>query len=76
MRRDATGCEDGTVKSSRRTREQWQPVLGDDIGPTRGAQARSAVGLFVLLVVLGVAAAGTLGLVALALLTLAGASIG
>lgn len=58
-----------------RTSDQWEPVVGDDIGPTPAARARSAVTLFVLLVVLGIAAAGALGAVVLALLTLAGASI-
>lgn len=72
----ATGCEDEKVRTSRRGREQWQPVIGDDIGPTRAGQARSAAALFVLLVFLGIAVAGALGVVALALLTLAGASIG
>jgi hypothetical protein len=60
----------------RRTRDSWQPVVGDDIGPTPAVRARSAVALAALLVFLGIAFAGALGLMALALLTLAGASIG
>lgn len=73
---DATGCEYGAVRTVRRARDPWQPVVGDDIGPTRAVRTRSAVALFALLVMLGIAAAGALGLVALTLLTLAGASIG
>jgi len=72
----AAGCEDEDVSTTSRTPDPWQPVLGDDIGPTPAVRARSAVALFALLVALGVAVAGALGLVALALLTLAGASIG
>lgn len=73
---DATGCEYGEVRTARRNREQWQPVIGDDIGPTPAVRARHTAALFALLVFLGIAVAGALGVVALVLLTLAGASIG
>lgn len=72
----ASGCEYGAVRTVRRTPDPWQPVVGDDIGPTPAVRARRAVALFALLVFLGIAVAGALGMVALALLTLAGASIG
>jgi len=57
-------------------RDPWQPVHGDEIGPTRAQRARSAVVLFAVLVALGGACAAGLGLLVLALLTLAGVSIG
>lgn len=62
------------MRTSRGT-DPWQPVHGDEIGPTPAQRARSAVVLFAVLVALGGACAAGLGLVVLALLTLAGVSI-
>lgn len=58
------------------TRNSWEPVYGDEIGPTRAQRTRSAVVLLVVLTVLGIAFAAGLGVVALILLTLVGASAG
>ena len=44
------------------TSDPFRPVLGDDIGPTRVQRARNGIVLVVLLVVLGLLAALTLGL--------------
>lgn len=42
--------------------DPFEPVLGDDIGPTRAQRARNGTGLVVMLVALGIAAAGALAL--------------
>lgn len=64
------------MTTARRTRNSWQPVYGDDIGPTRAQRTRSAVLLAVVLFLLGVAFAGFIGLVVLAMLAAVGASVG
>ena len=45
-----------------RASDPFEPVLGDDIGPTRAQRALSGAALVALLVVLGVIAALALGL--------------
>jgi hypothetical protein len=55
---------------------QWQPIYGDDIGPTTSDRIRSGVSLSVVLVVLGITLAGGLALSVLVLFGLFGASIG
>ena len=42
--------------------DPFEPVLGDDIGPTRAERALSGAGLVLMLVALGVIAAGVIGL--------------
>jgi hypothetical protein len=42
--------------------DPFEPVVGDDIGPSRAQRALNGVALLVLLVVLGVLAALALGL--------------
>lgn len=54
----------------------WDPVLGEAIGPSRTERTRSAVMLLVLLTALGIGLAAGIGLLALLLLALVGASIG
>jgi hypothetical protein len=55
---------------------QWQPIYGDDIGPTTSERIRSGVGLGVVLVILGTALAAGLALSVVELFGLFGASIG
>jgi hypothetical protein len=54
---------------------QWQPIYGDDIGPTTSDRIRSGVGLGVILVILGTALAAGLALSVVALLGLFGAAV-
>ena len=54
---------------------QWQPIYGDDIGPTASDRIRSGVGLGVILVILGTALAAGLALSVVALLGLFGAAV-
>ena len=54
----------------------WQPLYGDEIGPSRAERTRSALLLALLLVALGTALAAGIGIVALALLAAVGASVG
>ena len=58
------------------TNNQWQPIYGDDIGPTPSDRIRSGVSLGVVLVILGTALAGGLALSVVALFGFFGASIG
>lgn len=57
-------------------KNQWQPIYGDDIGPTKSDRIRSGVGLGVVLVILGTALAAGLALSVLALFGLFGAAVG
>jgi hypothetical protein len=54
---------------------QWQPIYGDDIGPTTSDRIRSGVGLGVILVILGTALAAGLALSVVALFGLFGAAV-
>jgi hypothetical protein len=54
----------------------WQPVYGDDIGPSVPQRVRTGVTLGVVLVVLGVLLAAGLGLTVVALFGLFGAAVG
>jgi hypothetical protein len=56
--------------------DPFQPVLGDDIGPTGWQRARSGLVLSVVLVLLGVVAAITFGVVALVAWTLLKTALG
>lgn len=42
--------------------DPFEPVLGEAIGPTRAERARNGAGLVLVLVALGVIAAGAIGL--------------
>ncbi|MEX1217330.1 MAG: hypothetical protein WEA11_02275 [Acidimicrobiales bacterium] len=55
---------------------QWQPIYGDDIGPSSSERIRSGVRLGVTLAFLGAALAFSLTLGVVALFGLFGASIG
>ncbi len=55
---------------------QWQPIYGDDIGPTTSDRIRSGVSLGVVLVILGTALAAGLALSVVALFGLFGAAVG
>lgn len=68
-RRDARMCA-VTAKN------QWQPVYGDDIGPTTSERIRSGVVLGIVLVVLGAGLAAGLTLSVVALFGLFGATVG
>lgn len=57
-------------------KNQWQPIYGNDIGPTTSDRIRSGVGLGVVLVLLGTALAAGLALFVLALFGLFGATVG
>ncbi len=70
--RPPTECEDVPVTAS----NQWQPIYGDDIGPTTSDRIRSGVSLGVVLVILGTALAAGLALSVVVLFGLFGASIG
>lgn len=54
----------------------WQPILGDDIGPTRAERTRSSLTLAVVLVALGVGLAAGLGIGVVALFALFGSAVG
>lgn len=54
----------------------WQPILGDDIGPTRADRTRSAIALGTTIIVLGLALAASLGIMVLVLFALVGATVG
>lgn len=56
--------------------DPFRPVLGDDIGPTKGQRARSGLLLVVLLVVLGMVVAVSLGITTLVVWTLLKTAIG
>jgi len=58
------------------TSNQWQPIYGDDIGPTTSDRIRSGVGLGVVLALLGGALAAGLALSVAALFGLFGAVAG
>lgn len=58
------------------TQNPWQPILGDDIGPTRADRARSAVALGTVIIILGLALAATLGIIVVTLFALVGATVG
>jgi hypothetical protein len=58
------------------TTNQWQPIYGDDIGPTTSDRIRSGVGLGVVLAILGAALAAGLALSVAALFGLFGAVAG
>jgi len=58
------------------TTNQWQPIYGDDIGPTTSDRIRSGVGLGVVLALLGGALAAGLALSVAALFGLFGAVAG
>lgn len=58
------------------TQSPWQPVYGDDIGPTGLQRLRTGVILFVVLVVLGLLLAAGLGLAVVSLFGLFGATVG
>lgn len=51
----------------------WQPLYGDEIGPSPAQRTRSALALFLLLAALGVALAAAIGVVILAMLAAVGA---
>ena len=57
-------------------KNQWQPVYGDDIGPTTSERIRSGVVLGIVLVVLGAGLAAGLTLSVVALFGLFGATVG
>ncbi len=57
-------------------KNQWQPIYGNDIGPTTTDRIRSGIGLGVVLVILGTALAAGLALSVLALFGLFGAAVG
>jgi hypothetical protein len=54
----------------------WQPIYGDEIGPTAAERLRTGALLAVVLVVLGVALAAGLALAVVALFGLFGAAVG
>jgi hypothetical protein len=54
---------------------QWQPIYGDDIGPTTSDRIRSGVVLGVILVILGTALAAGLVISVVALFGLFGAAV-
>lgn len=54
----------------------WQPIYGDDIGPSTSDRIRSGVGLGVVLIILGTALAAGLALSVVALFGLFGAAVG
>jgi hypothetical protein len=56
--------------------DPFQPVLGDDIGPSGFQRARSGIVLAVVLVLLGIIAAVTLGVIALVAWTLLKTALG
>jgi len=56
--------------------DPFQPVLGDDIGPTGVQRARSGVLLAILVVVLGIVAAVSLAIVVLVVWTLVKTAVG
>ncbi len=58
------------------TANQWQPIYGDDIGPTTSDRIRSGVGLGVVLAILGATLAAGLALSVAALFGLFGAVAG
>ena len=58
----ATGAPGGARMSAVASRDPFQPVLGDDIGPTTAQRVRSGVALAAILLVLGLLAALALGL--------------
>lgn len=55
---------------------QWQPIYGDEIGPSRTDRLRNSIVLGVVLVILGIALAVGLVLSVVALLGLFGAASG
>lgn len=57
-------------------KNNWQPIYGNDIGPSTSDRIRSGVGLGVVLVILGTALAAGLALSVLALFGLFGAAVG
>ena len=56
--------------------DPFRPVMGDDIGPTGAQRARSGVSLFLVLVGLGIVAAGALGLAVVLLWAVFTAALG
>ena len=53
-----------------RARDSVEPVIGDAIGPTRAQRFTNALTLGGVLIVLGLALAGLIGIAALAVVTL------
>jgi hypothetical protein len=56
--------------------DPFQPVLGEDIGPTRVDRARSGVLLAIVLLLLGMVAAVSFGVIALVAWTLLKTALG
>ncbi len=56
--------------------DPFRPVLGDDIGPTGAARARTGLALLVTLLGLGVLAAAVIGLAIVALWAMFTAALG
>ena len=65
-----------TMTAPRPAADPWQPIYGDQIGPTRAQRTRSALLLVLLLVVLGTLLAAAIGVAVIAVLALFGASFG
>ena len=57
-------------------KNDWQPIYGNDIGPTTSDRIRSGVGLGVVLVILGVTFAAGLVIAVVAFLGLVEAAAG
>lgn len=57
-------------------KNQWQPIYGDDIGPTTSERVRAGVVLAVVLIVLGIAFAAGLVLSVVAFFGLVSAAAG
>ena len=55
---------------------QWQPIYGDDIGPTKSERVRTGIVLGIVLFRLGTALAAGLTFSVIALFGLFGASVG
>lgn len=58
------------------TKDDWQPIYGDAIGPTTPERIRSGISLGVVLVILGIALAAGLVASVVILLGLVGAAAG
>jgi hypothetical protein len=56
--------------------DPFRPVTGDDIGPTGAQRARSGLSLVVVLVALGIVAAGALGMAVVLLWAVFTAALG
>lgn len=57
-------------------KNQWQPIYGDDIGPTKAERVRTGIVLGIVLLLLGTALAAGLTFSVIALFGLFGASVG